>query len=94
MNIIHVSKVGDILSTHYEVIFTFHSEETLDALLIALHDNGVIWNNDRFIERDTYDPLSHSLPRAIRIDNGRASTGSIETYRNNWRHIRQYRVVL
>jgi hypothetical protein len=94
MNIIHASKVGSILQANYEVIFAFHSEETLDALIAALHNNGIKWADDKVMTRENYDPLNHSLPRAIRIDNGRASTGSIETYRDNWRHLKQYRVVL
>jgi hypothetical protein len=92
MNIIHVSKINDLLSRNYEVIFVFYSEEALDALLIALHNNGVTCCDN--ISRITYDPGQYSIPRAIRVNKGRATTGSIGFYTDHWPSTKQYRVVL
>lgn len=92
MNIIHTSKIPELVNTTGNHIFIYYSRDARDELLKVLDTAGCKWTSGRSMLDDVNMPSYY--PRGIRTYDKDAWFGSLEHYTDGYDKNELHRVVL
>jgi hypothetical protein len=92
MNIIHTSKIPELVNTPGDHIFIYHSRDARDELLRVLDAAGCKWSSGRDVLNHGHIP--NYYPRGMRTYEKTTWFGSLEYYIDEYDESKLHRVVL